>query len=212
MNVHQVIWDWNGTLLDDLSYAISVRNRIFPMFGLASVESLEQYYSQFTFPIRLYYERAGVTEKNFDAVAKAWMNEYVRGCAAIPLHNDALETLERFQKAGLKQVVLSASSLDVLKKQLAYYPLEGYFAEVLGLSDIYARSKEAIGCGYLQDCGIAAENTVMLGDCLHDADVARAMGVRCALIARGHQSKQTLLEAGVPVLDSLAQAADWVLA
>lgn len=211
MQVKQILWDWNGTLLDDLEYAMGVRNRTFPLFGLPAIDSVESYHQQFTFPVRTYYERAGVTDDIFDAVAHAWMDEYTRGAADIPLHSDALDTLERFRAAGLRQVVLSASQLDILMTQLGYYGLENSFDEVLGLSDIYAGSKEAIGIRYLRGCGILPQESVMLGDSLHDADVAKAMGTRCALIARGHQSRETLLEAGVPVMDSLKEAADWVL-
>lgn len=210
--VRQILWDWNGTLLDDLWYAIGVRNRIFPLFGLPTMDSLEEYYQQFTFPVKLYYERAGVTDENFDQVAHAWMDEYVRGHESIPLHQDATDTVHRLRNAGLRQVVLSASKLEILRKQLECYPaLDGCFDEVLGLSDIYARSKEAIGCAYLERCGIPAEVSVMLGDTLHDADVARAMGAQCILVARGHQSRETLETAGVPVCDSLAEAADLLL-
>ncbi len=206
--VRQVLWDWNGTLLDDLQYAIGVRNRVFPLFGLPTIDSLEDYYSQFTFPVRLYYERAGVTDANFVQVANAWMDEYVRGCREIPLHEDAASVVHALKAAGIRQVVLSASKLDILSQQLSYYPeLDGCFDSVLGLSDIYARSKEAIGCAYLERCGIPAQDCVMLGDTLHDADVARAMGARCILVARGHQSWAVLEKAGVPVCGSLREAA-----
>lgn len=210
--VRQVLWDWNGTLLDDLWYAIGVRNRVFPAFGLPTIGSIEDYYRQFTFPVRLYYERAGVTDANFDQVAHAWMDEYVRGSAEIPLHEDAAHTVHALKAAGIRQVVLSASQLEILGSQLEVYPvLHGCFDCVLGLSDIYARSKEAIGCAYLQDCGIPAAQSVMIGDTLHDAEVARAMGSQCILVARGHQSRETLQAAGVPVCGSLTEAAGLLL-
>ncbi len=211
--VTQVLWDWNGTLLDDLQYAIDVRNRVFPAFALPTIDSIEEYYQQFTFPVRLYYERAGVTDENFDQVAHAWMDEYVRGCPQIPLHGDAVSTVHRLRSAGIRQVVLSASQMEILAQQLGYYPaLDGCFDRLLGLSDIYARSKEAIGCAYLSSCGIPARETVMLGDTLHDADVARAMGTQCILVARGHQSHHALETAGVPVCASLSEAAALLLA
>lgn len=210
--VRQVLWDWNGTLLDDLAYAINVRNRVFPAFGLPPILSLEEYYRQFTFPVRLYYERAGVTDQNFDQVAHAWMDEYVRGCPQIPLHADAAAVVHSLGEAGIRQVVLSASKLDILLQQLSYYPqLEGCFQRVLGLGDIYARSKEAIGCAYLKSCGIPAGACVMLGDTLHDADVAKAMGTQCILVAKGHQNRSTLEAAGVPVCGSLTEAAAMLL-
>lgn len=211
MKTRQILWDWNGTLLDDVAYAIEVRNRTFPAFGLQTLSSVEEYHRQFTFPVREYYARAGVTEEIFDAVARAWMDEYVRGFANATLHADAVETLERFANAGFRQVVLSASRHDMLEEQLRRFPIRHFFQETLGLSDIYAGSKEAIGRRYLSQCGIPAEETVMLGDSLHDAEVATAMGTRCVLVARGHQSRETLLTAGVPVVASLREAADRIL-
>lgn len=207
--IRQVLWDWNGTLLDDLTYAIGVRNRTFPAFGLPRIGSVAEYHRQFTFPVRRYYERAGVTDETFVAVAHAWMAEYVRGFDAVPLHGDAVETLARFAAAGVRQAVLSATRRDMLESQIARFPIRAYFTDVLGLSDIYARSKEAVGLDYLARCGVPAASTLMIGDTLHDAEVARAMGTECVLVARGHQSRETLLTAGVPVMDTLLEAAAW---
>lgn len=209
--IRQVLWDWNGTLLDDLTYAIGVRNRTFPAFGLPRIGSVAEYHRQFTFPVRRYYERAGVTDETFVAVAHAWMAEYVRGFEAVPLHGDAVETLARFAAAGVRQAVLSATRRDMLESQIARFPIRAYFTDVLGLSDIYARSKEAVGLDYLARCGVPAASTLMIGDTLHDAEVARAMGTGCVLVARGHQSRETLLTAGVPVMDTLVEAAAWAL-
>ena len=207
--IRQVLWDWNGTLLDDLAYAIGVRNRTFPAFGLPRIGSVAEYHRQFTFPVRRYYERAGVTDETFVAVAHAWMAEYVRGFDTVPLHGDAVETLARFAAAGVRQAVLSATRRDMLESQIARFPIRAYFTDVLGLSDIYARSKEAVGLDYLARCGVPAASTLMIGDTLHDAEVARAMGTGCVLVARGHQSRETLLTAGVPVMDTLLEAAAW---
>jgi len=209
--IKQILWDWNGTLLDDLAYGIRVRNAVFPAFGLPLIRSVEEYHQQFTFPIRLYYERAGVTDDIFDDVAHAWVAEYKRCFADVQLHTDAAETLERFRRAGLRQVVLSATKLDMLREQIARFPIGYCFADVLGLGNIYAGSKEEIGRAYLNACGIASEETLMIGDTLHDADVARAVGARCILVSRGHQSLSTLETAGVPVVSSLTEAADWAL-
>ena len=68
MKIQQVLWDWNGTLLDDLEYSIQVRNNIFPAFHLPTLSGVEEYHRQFTFPVRLYYQRAGVTVTTTQAV------------------------------------------------------------------------------------------------------------------------------------------------
>ena len=138
MKIEQVLWDWNGTLLDDLEYSIQVRNNIFPAFHLPTLSGVEEYHRQFTFPVRLYYQRAGVTDEIFDDVAHAWMAEYERRMDTIPLHGDAVETVERFRRAGLGQTVLSASEQTMLRRQLALHGLDSRFDAILGRGDIYA--------------------------------------------------------------------------
>ncbi len=201
-----ILWDWNGTLLDDVEYAIGVRNRVFPRFGLPTVDSLAAYHAQFTFPVKDYYYRAGVTDETFVEVANAWMAEYVRGCADVPLFADALPALDAFQAAGCAQAVLSASKRDMLVAQLTDAGIHDRFDAVLGLDHIYATSKEHIGLDYMTQHSVAARDTVMVGDTLHDAEVARALGCGCVLVARGHQSREGLLAAGFPVLDTLTDA------
>jgi phosphoglycolate phosphatase len=206
-----ILWDWNGTLLNDVDYAIGVRNRVFPRFGLPPVKDIAEYHAQFTFPVKLYYLRAGVTEENFNAVANAWMDEYLRGCDNVPLFTDAVAALNLFSQAGLMQTVLSASKLDTLTMQLRLAGILERFDDVLGLSHIYATSKAEIGQKYLAQSGVNPRSCVMLGDTLHDAEVAEATCCRCVLIARGHQSRKVLESAAVPVCDTLTEAVALVL-
>jgi phosphoglycolate phosphatase len=206
-----ILWDWNGTLLDDVRYAIGVRNRVFPRFGLPALDSLAAYHAQFTFPVKEYYYRAGVTDDTCVAVAHAWMDEYVRGCAGVPLFDDALAALDLFHAAGCAQAVLSASKRDMLADQLLNAGILARFDAVLGLDHIYATSKEDIGREYLAQSGYAAWDAVMIGDTLHDAEVARALNCGCVLVARGHQSREALLTAGYPVTDTLTGAAELLL-
>lgn len=207
----QVLWDWNGTLLDDRDYCMGVRNRAFPPMGHRGVDSLEQYYREFTFPIRQYYANAGVTDEDFVEVAHAWMAEYERGFSTVPLHGDVRAVLEELSRAGVKQVILSATRLDMLREQVSSFGIEPYFDTMLGLGDIYAKSKEEIGKKYLAGCRISAEDSLMIGDSLHDAEVAAAMGTPCVLVSRGHQDEKTLKTAGVPVLGSLIEVLPMIL-
>jgi phosphoglycolate phosphatase len=211
MDKQVVFWDWNGTLLDDAGYALGVRNRVFPRFGLPAIEDLDTYYEQFTFPVRLYYERAGVTEENFVQVAHAWMDEYLRGCHAVPLFADAISALDSFRDAGFRQVVLSASQEDNLRDQLGHAGILDRFQAALGLSHIYATDKTELARAWLREADVDSTACVLLGDTVHDAYVADSLGMDCVLIARGHMSRQRLLETGRPVCGTLTEAAKLVL-
>ena len=135
------------------------------------------------------------------------MDEYVRGFDSLSLREGALEALKRLHARGIRQVVLSASKRELLGDQLSRFPIVHYFDTYLGLGDMYAGSKEEIGLTYLRSCGISPQESLMIGDTLHDAEVARAMGVACVLVSGGHQSRETLLSSGLTVVDSLMEAA-----
>ena len=78
------------------------------------------------------------------------------------------------------------------------------FDEVLGLHDVYAVSKVQLAKDYLAKSGVDSADAVFLGDTNHDAEVARAIGCRCFLIAGGHQCGEVLAQSGAPVLARLA--------
>ena len=206
-----ILWDWNGTLLDDAAYAVGVRNRVFPRYGLPPLESLEAYREQFTFPVRVYYERAGVTEENFEAVANAWMAEYVAGYQTVPLFPDAIKVLDLFHREGFTQVILSASQEDNLRLQLDHAGIRDRFDEVLGLSHIYATDKSGLARAWLTEACADPGNCVLIGDTVHDAIVAESLGISCVLVARGHMGKRQLLETGYPVRASLTEAAELII-
>jgi phosphoglycolate phosphatase len=207
-----VLWDWNGTLLDDVQTAVDVNNEIFPRFGFLSPGGVADYHRLFRFPVREYYRDLGVADDIFPAVANAWAEGYREKSIGCRLQKHALEALEAFHQAGFQQAILSASKEEFLHEQIARYPIGGYFQAALGLTHIYATSKVDIAKGFLKSQGIDPKQAVFLGDTLHDAEVAQAIGCDCILIARGHQPWKTLLEAGVPVFEDLEKTKEYVLA
>ena len=206
-----VLWDWNGTLLDDVHAALDVNNEIFPRFGLSPLGEVADYHRVFRFPVREYYRDLGVTDDIFPDVANAWSQGYMEKSKACHLQKYAPEALEAFRQAGLHQVILSASKEQHLHEQIARFPIGGYFDAALGLSHIYATSKVQLAKDFLQAHGVDPKQAIFLGDTLHDAEVSRAIGCDCLLILGGHQAKSTLLEAGVPVLNDLREAKDYIL-
>lgn len=199
-------WDWNGTLLSDAAYALGVRNRSFPRFGLPRLENIAQYREQFTFPVQEYYRRAGVADADFERVANAWMDEYMAGCESLPLRKNAKEAVEGLHQAGVTQVILSASKIDALREQLGRFSIAPLFQELLGLGHIYATSKEAIGRSYIEQKGLDPKRCLMIGDSEHDWQVASALGMRCILVTGGHQTEKALRGTGCPVARGLKQA------
>lgn len=206
-----ILWDWNGTLLDDAELSLALENELFAENGYRHVD-MEEYRRRFCFPVKDYYLAIGVKEEDFYPIAGIWAERYQTASAACGLTPHAAETVRRFHDAGFRQVILSASHRDVLRMQVARYPeLDDMFDELVGLSDVYAGSKVQMALDFLRRDGVDPAQAVFLGDTLHDAEVAAAIGCPCLLIAQGHQCPEVLARAGVPVLNDLSEAADLLL-
>ena len=200
-----ILWDWNGTLLDDVRVSFDCLNEMLEKYHLPPVPTVDDYRAVFGFPVREYYARVGLGGPVFDEVAPLWMAAYMREEIACPLREGAREALAAFRAAGCRQVILSASKRDNLLGQMERFDILPYFDAVLGLDHIYATSKEGIGRAWLMENADPAD-CVMIGDTLHDAQVAAALGCACVLVAGGHQLPETLETAGVPVARDLTDA------
>ena len=200
-----VLWDWNGTLLDDVDVCVGCLNRLLREFGYPQQYSRSAYREIFCFPIETYYTRAGFdfSKNSFDRLAARYMEFYQPAAESCGLTEGAGAALDAFAAAGLRQVILSASPIDILHRQVSERGLDRYFSELLGLSDIYAKSKVQLGLDWMARTGIDPHRAVMLGDSVHDAEVAKALGVSCVLIAAGHQPRSVLETVGCPVVDTV---------
>lgn len=203
-----VMWDWNGTLIADVPHVVNVNNLVFAAHGYRDTTA-EEYRRLFRFPVKDYYLEYGVSEEDFPVIAREWNRIYVEGFDEVPLAPHVPETVRRFQQAGFRQVILSASQVDQLRDQVARFrELDGIFDEVLGIGDVYASSKVQIAKDYLSRSGVNPAEAVFIGDTSHDAEVARAIGVRCLLISGGHQHDEVLNQTGATVLRSLTEAVE----
>ncbi len=205
MKYTHVLWDFNGTILDDVETGIKSVNTLLSKRGLPIIESAEKYREVFGFPIIDYYRRLGFDfdREPYEVIALVWVEQYLINVKNAPIFSDVAETVEYFSSLGAKQIILSATELDMLKMQLSELGISDLFDGVLGLDNIHAESKVEIAQGWREENKSA--KVLMIGDTVHDAEVARAIGADCILVARGHQSRKVLEGCGVPVLEDLSQ-------
>jgi phosphoglycolate phosphatase len=211
-NYSHIIWDWNGTLLDDVEWCIAQINIMLKKRNIKTLTDISDYHSVFRFPIIEYYKKAGfdLEIEPFEILAKEYINLYHgEGSSSVKLHDDAEGVLKILKVNQISQIILSASEQENLLSQLRPFDIQHYFDEILGISDIYAKSKIEIGLDYLsRNCVV---NGVIIGDTMHDYEVSKAMGIDCLLVAHGHQSKETLSSCGVKVFNNLHEVLNFLL-
>ena len=205
-----VIWDWNGTLLDDADWCLTVINTLLVDRNLSPIKDIAAYRDIFGFPVIDYYRRAGFDfeKEPFEIPAKEFIRQYHSNDNRFRLFDGASEVLAAVNKMGSRQAILSASELNNLRSQTDLFDIERYLDDILGISNIYAGSKLSIGQSYIR--GISGK-AVLIGDTIHDCEVAVALGIDCILIANGHQHKHKLLECGVPVLDDIKEVVEAIV-
>jgi phosphoglycolate phosphatase len=201
-----IIWDWNGTLLNDTVMAVQAMNQMLERRGLP-ILSVDRYKSVFTFPVKDYYQKIGFDfqEEPFEVPALEFIGLYNSRVKDCSLHCDTLKVLAHFQSVGVKQYILSAMEQAVLNDCLKHYQIEGFFEHVSGLDNFYAASKMVNGHRLIAELKLDPRELVFIGDTVHDFEVATELGCPCILIAGGHQSKAVLRATGVLVIDSIQQ-------
>ncbi len=199
-----VIWDWNGTLLDDSELCVEIMNGMLDRRGMPTL-TLEAYRAAFTFPVREYYERLGFdfSVEPFEQLGIEFIDNYESRRHESRLQSDALRLLEHARSLGKAQSILSAYTHDTLVELIESHDLSHFFDHTVGLDNIYAGSKIETGLRLMDSLAHDRDKVLLVGDTLHDVEVAEEMGIRCILIAHGHQSRERLEASGVPVLETL---------
>ena len=200
-----IIWDWNGTLLDDAWLSVEIINAILCRRGLPLLDR-ERYQHEFDFPVEDYYRRLGLdfTREPFEVLAAEFIGEYDRRWRECRLQRGAREVVQALAARGCAQSVLSAAEHVRLRTMVSAFPaLRDAFAHLVGLDHYYATSKVASGLRLLRELPHRAAEVALIGDTTHDFETARAMGIDCFLIPRGHHSREKLARCGAPVVDSV---------
>lgn len=205
-SVSSVLWDWNGTLLNDVNHCICCMNILLKQRKLDRLFK-KRYLEVFTFPVKTYYTHLGFTFETepFEIPAEEFIQHYNKGLKKVPLFNDALPLLEFFHKKGMHQYIVSAMQHNALHESVASHNILHYFSRVQGIEDNLAHGKTAIAMALMNDVKIIPKQTLLIGDTLHDVEVAREIGVKNILIARGHQHHTRLRANGNKVYLSLKE-------
>ncbi len=211
MKYTHLIWDFNGTVYDDVDAGIESANRLLCAHGLCPMQSKEQYRTLFGFPIIDYYRRLGFDFErvSYVEVAQEWVPYYMEASKSAMLYPDIPSALEEGRRRGLSQVLLSATEKNMLRGQVEGLGIAHFFDEILGMDNIQAHSKESIARAWRQRNPYAA--VLFIGDTDHDAAVAAAMGADCILLTCGHQCRATLEKCNcLAVVDSAAEAMEYL--
>ncbi len=202
-----IIWDWNGTLFDDTWLCLDIMNRQLEKNGKKPV-SYNDYQQLFDFPVRNFYKKIGFdfSSESYESFAQSFIQQYKKRRFECTLHFGVPAILRKLKEFGCEHSVLSAYENDDLVKMLQHFGIRNLFTHVIGLNNHYATGKIEEGKILLEKLGIPISLIVLIGDTLHDNEVAKELGIDSILICNGHNSYVKLNQCGAPVVSSLSEA------
>ena len=197
-----IIWDFNGTLIDDVDAALGAVNDMLTKRAQPQID-LSRYRSAVDIPIWKFYET--IFEKGTitpEEAIEEFALGYERHLKTEPLMEGVRDVLEFFRKSNTKQIVLSASHIEKVRSRLQSLGVAGYFDHILGRSDDNVGDKSYLAKQYLGEYNIHSAEVLVIGDCINDFDVAQSLGCDCTLCSKGHHSRMQLKNTSALIVDS----------
>ena len=198
-----IFWDWNGTILDDSGICITAMNKLLNRYRYPEI-SRNTYEQHFDFPVSNYYQKIGwqFERHPFEQVGLEFMDIYKENIGDARLQQGVLKTFDFLKKSGKKQYLISAMEHDLLIKLTDNYHLHDVFDGISGIEDHYGGGKEHVFEKVIQQQTLNKADIMMIGDTLHDAEIADNLGIDCLLFYSGHQSMARLAHSKHQVIKS----------
>jgi len=207
-NYQHIIWDWNGTLLDDVQLCADIMNKLLKVRSLPTI-TLNTYREIFTFPVKEYYIKAGhdFVNESFEKIRKEFIDEYEKRKTECALYPYAAEVLEIVHSLKIEQHLLSAYKQNNLEDIIKHFGISEYFNSVRGLDHIYADGKIEVGKQLMNEISSNGKGSkvLLIGDTIHDYEVAKALNTDCLLVSNGHQNNEKLKSLNIPVIKNLKE-------
>jgi phosphoglycolate phosphatase-like HAD superfamily hydrolase len=205
-----IVWDWNGTLLDDLELTVASVNEVLGHFGAARID-VGGYQRAYTRPLPEFYARllpAEVVRDDWPTIERIYHTHYLSGLERCELTSGAANVVGRLTQAGFTHSLLSMWWHGPLVVELSRRGIEAWFERVDGNRlDAFGVKAEHL-VQHLSTLPVAPEAVLIVGDALDDLAAACAAGVDAVFLASGTHPRDELVRCGVPVLDHLAELAE----
>ncbi|MFD7263301.1 HAD family hydrolase [Streptomyces sp. NPDC059874] len=210
MRTH-IVWDWNGTLLHDIDAVMAATNASFAELGFAPI-TLETYRDLYVVPVPKFYERLMgrlPTDEEWVVMDETFHRHYWAAAEHSGLADGARELLQDWERAGLTQSLLSLAPHEKLVPLVRAHGIDRHFLRVdgrIGPSHTSKAGHLVRHMAAMDGTRVTPDRTVLIGDAVDDALAAAHVGARAVLYTGGSHSRASLESAGVPVVDTLAEA------
>ncbi|MEV0996731.1 HAD family hydrolase [Nonomuraea sp. NPDC050202] len=204
-----IIWDWNGTLFHDSEAVVQATNAIFKPYELPEL-TLDGFRAVFTRPIWVAYERLlgrPLAEGEWQQLDAGFHEHYFRLCDVCQLASGAEVILSTWTGT---QSLCSMAPHDHLVPKVESFGITRHFTRIDGLTGALGGEKAAHMTAHIEAIGVDPGEILVIGDSVDDGLAAKHVGARAVLYTGGMTTRAELEETGLPVVDRLSDALDYV--
>ena len=197
-----VVWDWNGTIIDDVGITVqAVNSGVLPLLNLPEM-TVSEYQDVFEVPIINNYLNLGVSEAEFheksEAISQAFHSHYEPLAARAHTRRNIRSALLRLQQTGVQSIILSNHTLEGIYLQLARLELEKFFVTVLANDDIeqvHHTGKQHRVENYLSQYYFQPDEVAIVGDTAEEISIGKKLGLHTIAVTGGFSSRARLVAA-----------------
>ena len=206
MTIKNIIWDWNGTIVDDTYLFVKIMNNILRDKKLPKI-TIKDYRQKFCFPIKKYWKHLGFQFNNqlFNQMNSQFINKYKQKIFEPKLHENIKCIFKTIAGQNKSQFIVSASEHSLLIDSVKHYKIEKYFKDIKGVNNLNAIGKEKLALELILKYNLNPQKTILVGDTEHDYKVAQSIGAHTILVGFGHIHKERLLKTEQTVIDSVQE-------
>ncbi|MEW6305561.1 MAG: HAD family hydrolase [Verrucomicrobiota bacterium] len=183
--IRSIIFDWSGTLVDDLPAALQATNHVLRQAGVEEL-TLDRFRAEFSLPFIGFYQRfvPHVSMAQVEEWFHARFREVQHQVEELP---HAREFLEFCHARGVRSFLLSTLPHEHFTAQTKRNGFDRYLERpYLGVWDKRARITEV-----LRENSLNPAETLFVGDMQHDIETARHGGVfSCAVLTGFNKLEQ----------------------
>ena len=183
------IFDWSGTLVDDLAMVLDATNHVLAKYGKGEI-GREDFRMSFRLPYAGYYEEIlpGIPLAELeDHFREGFARSEASGVTS-PLLPYALEFLECLHSKDKRMFILSSMDAAAFERHAVELGIDHFFeASYAGVLD----KRDQIHT-MLEKHSLETSNTVFLGDMCHDVETAKHGGVASIALLTGYQNAEQL--------------------
>lgn len=193
-----IVFDWDGTLMDSTARIVTAVQAAIAVTGLperAPAEIRAIIGLGLNEAVAVLYPDAA--EEARRRLARIYGEAFVQTAARTPaeLFPGAARVLQRLERAGCLLAVATGKSRAGLQRDLEQTGVGGHFVSLRTVDECPSKPDPAMLEEVMNECGVDARGTLVVGDTLFDLEMAANAGVDAVGVGWGAHSPERLLQA-----------------